>query len=231
VIQRIRTPEAIFREEKKDIFALKFKERNEKQQFDTLKKMEQWVALQLKESKTEVIGPPEASPYIEGGPKMLRIDFSNEDLKIFMDTWKEIDGQSVDPRFQCCLLSYSEWLSTQKKYSPTFERPKAPGVGLWIETKMGILAHVIEGHVLRQHPSSYENLWHLACLTWPELKVSAISNHHHGSVIWSQHEDQYCLLVNSAKSGGPSNLMKKWQQIGQWLMLPQGFKVEQEDFF
>jgi hypothetical protein len=89
VIQRIRTPEAIFREEKKDIFALKFKERNEKQQFDTLKKMEQWFALQLKESKTEVMGPPEASPYIEGGPKMLRIDFSNEDLKIFMDTWKD----------------------------------------------------------------------------------------------------------------------------------------------
>lgn len=231
MIQRIRTPEDIFRTEKKDVYALRFHQDKPAQKEQTLAEMQRWFHLNMPQSPTEILGPSEHSNWLEGGPTMLRIDFWQGDLERFLETWETRDGLTKDPRFQCCLLSYDEWLQEYSGYIPTLERPSSPGVALWIETPLGTISHVdTTSPRLKHHPTNYETFWMHAREIWAELENSEITDHHYGSVIYSPQRDEYTLLWNAAVGSEPSNQDERWLKIAQWLRLPPSSKIAQERF-
>lgn len=230
MIQRIRTPEDIFRTEKKDVYALRFHQDNPAQKEQTLAEMQSWLQLNMPKSLTEILGPSEHSGWVEGGPTMLRIDFQQEDLETFLKTWENPDGMSKDPRFQCCLLSYDEWYLEYGRYFPTLESPTSPGVALWVETPLGTISHVIANPDLKHHPTNYENFWMHARKLWVDLENSELTDHHYGSVIYSPQRNEYTLLWNAAVGSEPSNKVERWLKIAQWLRLPPSSKIAQEGF-
>jgi hypothetical protein len=230
MIQRIRTPEEIFRTEKKDVYALRFNQDKLAQKEQTLAEMQRWLHLNMPQSPTEVLGPSEHSNWFEGGPTMLRIDFQHEDLQAFVETWETRDGLSKDPRFQCCLLSYDEWLQEHSRYIPTLQRPSSPGVALWVETRFGVISHVVSGQNFKHHPTNYETFWMHARELWEELEANELADHHYGSVIYSPQKDEYTLLWNAALGSGSHNQFERLKKIAQWLRLPPHSKIEQEGF-
>lgn len=220
----IRTPDGIFRAEQRDIYFLNFKQKNQKKSQKTLEEMQAWFAKHLPDSPTELMGPSEQSGFIAGGPVYLRIAFIDADLATFSAQWENAEGFSLDPRFQCCIFSYDEWWAQHGHYTPTFLRPDAAGVSVWIETPQGILCHVVdEGSDKTRHPATARTLWANACKQWPELKTLKLENLRCGeviqasresnpwSVIWSQSLSQLRLQDEESE-----NL----QSILTWLRLP-----------
>ena len=71
--QFIRTPEDIFRAERRDVYALHFCETTSKAIQKTWQEMKAWFEQHMPDSPTEMMGPSEHSGWIEGGPSALRI--------------------------------------------------------------------------------------------------------------------------------------------------------------
>lgn len=230
MIQRIRTPEDIFRIEKKDVYALRFNQDNPAQKELALAEMQRWLYLNMPQSPTEILGPSEHSNWLEGGPTMLRIDFRQGDLERFLKTWETRDGLSKDPRFQCCLLSYDEWFQEYSGYIPTLGRPSSPGVALWVETPLGTISHVVANPGLKHHPTNYANFWKHAREIWADMENTELVDHHHGSVIYSPQREEYTLLWNAAVDSEPVSQVERWLRIAQWLRLPPSSKIAQEGF-
>lgn len=115
MIKKIRTPDEVFRREKTDIYFLDFREKRESQKQKTQIEIQSWIREHLPEVKTEILGPFEDSAYVEGGPLMLRLIFSDNDLKKFCAEWEDQDGKSITKRFQLCQISYHDWLSDKSK--------------------------------------------------------------------------------------------------------------------
>lgn len=115
MILRIRTPEDVFRSENCDVYILDFREQDPHKKKKTWAEIEKWLRQNLPESAIEILGPSENSNYIEGGPLTMRVCFTQSDLRTFCRRWEDAEGRSVDPRFQCILLSYEEWKQKHRK--------------------------------------------------------------------------------------------------------------------
>ena len=113
--QLIHTPEEVFRRERRDIYTLEFQEGSSEDIQKTFKKMQAWFKQNTPDSPTEMLAPSEYSGWIDGGPTSLRIAFTPADLAIFCEQWENTDGGSLDPRFQCCIHPYADWLENDGK--------------------------------------------------------------------------------------------------------------------
>lgn len=115
MILRIRTPEDVLRNERCDVYIVEFREQDPRKKNKTWVEIEKWLRQNLPESAIEILGPSENSNYIEGGPLTMRVSFTQRDLRTFCTRWEDAEGRSVDPRFQCILLSYKDWQQKQRK--------------------------------------------------------------------------------------------------------------------
>lgn len=222
--QLIRTPEDIFRVERRDVYVLDFKQKSSHAIERTLKEMQSWFAHNMPDSPTEILAPSEHSGWIMGGPCTLRIAFTEKDLAAFCAGWERADGQSLDPRFQCCQLAYADWLEQYGQYVPTLERPSAPGVSVWIDTPLGILSHVLHDAQANAHPAHPKDLWFHACQQWPQLQHLDLDDLNFGKVVRYVPPTNWCLLWNapfmsmSAFRGEERDAL--WRSVADWLRLP-----------
>lgn len=109
----VRTPDYIFREEKRDVFYIEFMRGREARRPDSLyerKMLIRWLRKHLPHCRIEPLAPSENSGWIQGGIfGRIRIAFDEEGLQQFCKRWENADGSSVDPRFRLYLFRYEDW--------------------------------------------------------------------------------------------------------------------------
>lgn len=221
--RRIRTPEDIFREERRDVYALEFTQKGTELQ-KAMRAMAQWLGNQLPASLAEPMAPSQQDGWLwlEGVPSNLSLNFAEGDLVKFFQHWLTPNGQSKDPRFICRFYSYSQWWEQHGHYTPTLAKPLAPNVALWIESPLGILSHCVTDTDLTQHPSTVEDLWANACEKWPHLQGLKLVDLRRGSVDkTSQNPMRWCFIweAPSTLCPDPDN-PATWHSIMNWLCLP-----------
>lgn len=224
---RIRTPEDIFRAERRDVYALSFLENTPEAIEKTWQDMQVWLTQHLPDSPTEAMAPSEHSGYLTGGPITLRVAFTEVDLQRFCAQWETPIGLSVDPRFQCNEYPYLTWLGQHGHFSPTVERPHDPGVSVWIESPLGILNHVLPPeHNL--HPATARDLWVNACQLLPGLQAHDLDELNVGRVCWDSAQPNYTLLWNAPFPGPIEIVESHWRGVADWLRLPPDANIGSE---
>lgn len=224
----IRTPEDIFRTERRDLYALHFSEQDHATMEDTRKEMAGWFAHRMPASPTETMAPSEHSGFIEGGPTSLRIAFTAADLERFCAQWETADGQSIDPRFQCYQYPYQAWWDKHGHYQPTLAQPEAPGVSVWIECPLGILSHVLPPGSAQQHPAAALDLWANACQHWPELQAHNLDDLNFGKVVHIGEPRKWVLLWNAPFNSLFNLKDSHWRALADWLRLPADVEIGSE---
>lgn len=230
MIQLIRTPEQIFRAERRDIYSLRFLQEREDDVRQTRQEMQAWFAKHMPDSRTELLAPSEHSGFIEGGPIELRIAFTDADLQQFCQRWETPDGDSNDPRFQCYQYAYQSWWNKHGHYQPTLEQPNILGPSVWVETPLGILSHVLPIEQGNYHPATVRDIWANACEQWPELKTLDLDNLGHGQTLWSEHVNKWLLLWNAPfhELCEVSDKPERWRKVADWLKLPADAEIGSE---
>ncbi len=219
--QLIRTPEDIFRAERRDVYALHFAEEDRNTSRATNDEMQRWFAQHMPDSPTEPMAPSEHSGFIEGGPIGLRIAFTDADLQRFCQLWEDAQGQSIDPRFQCYQYAYQNWWNKYGHYQPTLAQPQGPGASVWIESPLGTINHVLPAGQANHHPATVRDLWANACLQWPQLLALELDDLHHGQVLFDRHRERWMLLWNEPFANAASpHTEEHWRALADWLQLP-----------
>lgn len=221
--RRIRSPEDIFREERRDVYALEFTSKGAELQ-KAMSAMKQWLIKKMPRSSVELLAPSQHVGWLwlEGVPSNLSLTFGDGDLVKFFQHWLTADGQSKDARFICRFYSFRQWWEKHGHYMPTLAKPLAPNVSLWIESRLGILSHAVTGTDLTLHPSTVEDLWANACEKWPPLRSLQLENLRRGSVDkTSQNPIQWCLIWEAPYKSFPDpENHATWHSILEWLCLP-----------
>lgn len=182
----VRTPEDIFRAEKKDIHAIHNLEGTPSNESGMML-IAKWLKENLPETKTELLAPSENSGFVVGGINgTLRVDFTSTGLQMFCDRWEKNEA-SVDPRFQCYLHPYLKWFEAHGQFVPTMVKPTELGFSVWWHTPVGFIYHKItlqeaEAKGLRAHPANPQDLWmHMAELL-PEVAALKTGDLTYGSI-------------------------------------------------
>jgi hypothetical protein len=107
---RVRTPEDIFREERRDVYALDFSQ-SKVDPATSIKQMQLWFAKHMPSSTLELLAPTEQSEWmwLEGRVTSLSVNFAEGDLLKFFQKWLTPKGRSRDRRFQSVFYSYRHW--------------------------------------------------------------------------------------------------------------------------
>lgn len=169
----VRTPEEIFRAEKKDLYVIHSLEDQERDAPGLLM-IKKWIGENLPGTLMELLAPSEYSGYIEGGVgRSLRVDFSPEGLKTFCDRW-EVNDASVDKRFQCFIHLYQRWYEAHGRFVPTPDKPKGKGPIVWWHTPLGFLHHQLSVEKMNpddggRHPANHRDIWAQISTHWPEM--------------------------------------------------------------
>lgn len=171
--QLIRTPEQIFRDERKDLYLIRMCQ-GDGDDAPGWQEIQDWLREHAPNSPVEPLAPSEDSGWVMGYLGDLRVDFTPEDLATFCARWEDGNGNSIDPRFQCYLWPFAPWYAEQYAYLPTRDQPTTLGSTVWWEIPGGYVYHQLpdtpEGTVsTRRHPLSAPNLWLRAVDCWPEL--------------------------------------------------------------
>lgn len=217
--QLIRTPEQIFREERCDVYYLYFNQ-DDLVGRATRDEMQTWFQQHMPNSPVEAMGPSEYSGWICGGPAMLRIAFTDADLKKFCEVWETPDGTSIDPRFQCYLSPYQNWWDKHGQYVPTLAQPSHAGISSWIQTPLGTLNHVLPPDGRLKHPANVRDLWANACQQWPELAKLNLDDLNHGHVAYAAETNKWYLSWNAPFSHHECPPPQHWRALADWLRLP-----------
>jgi len=241
----IRTPEDIFRAEKRDIYALHWLDNGDDIEwirssvFENIwAEMAQWFAQHMPDSPTEFMACSEHSGIIAGGPISLRIAFTDTDLQRFCQIWETPDGKSLDPRFQCYQHSYQAWWNKHGRYQPTLAQPQGPGVSVWIATPIGILCHVLTDPTLTRHPATARDLWVHAQEQWPELASLNLEDLRYGRVIRKTRRfrhrpsSEWLLIWNAPFKDlleqDEDKRQHHWRNVIDWLRLPEDTETNSE---
>lgn len=238
--QLIRTPEDIFREEKKDIYAIHFNQDDDDlmPSSDPPGRQEilQWLQENVPDSRIEKIAPSENSGFICGYFGTLRVDFSEADLQKFCARWETPDGTSIDPRFQCYLNPYVPWFERYAKFQPALARPDALGIAIWIDTPIGIMHHLIpledaKKEPLERHPGNKRNLWMHATALWPELQTLNVEKLLCGEIRAPEEiRERWCVIYQDDPFN-PSMTEAKKAALIDWFRLPKdAVEVFSDDF-
>ena len=169
----VRSPEEIFRVEKKDVYAIHNLEGSSIQDSGMVL-IAEWLKTNLPATKTELLGPSENSGFIVGGINgALRVDFTPSGLQMFCNRWEEKD-ESVDPRFQLCIYPYQKWFQEHGQFVPNMDKPQELGLSVWYHTPLGFIHHQLtleeaDAKGLSNHPANPEDLWMHVGELWPEM--------------------------------------------------------------
>jgi hypothetical protein len=253
----LRTPEDIFRAEKKDLYVIhdekewaSFKSAEEKEErlpagdgdrsgLDLIKK---WIEDNLPGTWMETIAPSEHSGFLSGGPTGLRVDFTAEGLERFVAQWEDGSGKSLDPRIQCYIYPYEWWYRRHGRFVPTRAKPVGLGKTVWWYTPEGFIHHQLsredelalekEKQSSRGHPADPLDIWMHAVEAWPRE---------------FGHLDRNTLTYgyifrDSLKDAWAASQVKPWgepedalcipslEQIRDWFNLPPGLPVYEADY-
>lgn len=228
----IRTPEEIFRAEGKDIYFLHFHEWQDIAKTEQVRQeMQDWIAQHLPGTHTEQMAPSENSGYLMGGPVGLRIDFSGQGLAAFCARWEEpATGKSIDPRFQCFVMPYAKWFAKHGHFVPSLSKPEHVGPAVWIDTPLGLLAHVLspqEAEQTSEHPAHYLDLWMHAVKLWPALEALDANELIHGRVLIRPDEPSGWGVMYSDVYSISFNAVRKAEVLA-WLGLPANTRMVSE---
>jgi hypothetical protein len=233
----VRSPEEIFRAEKKDIYVIHSNEEVE-EDAPGLVMIQQWIRDQLPGTAMELLAPSEYSGVILGGiGHMVRVDFSVEGLKTFCDRW-EINDDSIDPRFQCFIYSYQKWYDKHGCFAPTREKPQGKGPVVWWYTPLGFVHHQLtqedrrEGPNLQHHPANARDIWMRVPELWPELAECDPEVLTYGYI----HTDKLGVpewatyMLPRPWDAQAIVLQPTLDQIRHWFNLPKQVKLLEDDF-
>ena len=227
----IRIPEDIFRAEGKDVYCLHFKQDDALQVEKTRSEMQDWLSQHLPGTRTELMGPSENSGFVMGGPVALRVDFSEQGLEAFCARWENPEtGESLDPRFQCYLMPYADWLAEHGHFVPTLDKPEHVGPAVWIDTPLGVLTHVLPPEQAAQaaaHPAYYRDLWMHAVKLWPALQALDVHKLVHGRVLFWAHDPSAWWVEYADDFEQPLQDARK-REILAWLGLPADTRMVHE---
>ena len=229
----IRTPEEIFRAERKDIYAihnLEGKSRNT----PGMALIEQWLKVNLPGTKMELLAPSEYSGMICGGINgTLRVDFTPEGLQQFCDRW-EVDNASVDSRFQCYIRPYQEWFQEHGRFVPTMAKPNGIGLNVWWHTPKGVIHHQLDmedatAKGLSRHPADSRDIWMHVVDMWPEIAKLDPQQLTYGRTgkRGSQYFASYTTLLRKDLDGYQPPTV---EQIREWFLLPAEVEIREDDF-
>jgi hypothetical protein len=230
----IRTPEEIFRTEKKDIYAIENLE-GESSQDSGMVDITDWIQANLPGTKTELLAPSEYSGIIAGGINgRLRVDFTPAGLQMFCDRWEK-DNASVDPRFQCYIYPYQKWFEKYGQFVPTTEKPNEPGLALWCHTPIGFLHHQItlqeaEANDLAEHPGNSGDLWMHMAEFWPDVARLRKDDLTFGIVGRDRQKRSWYVWYTPpiSSNGHPIFEPPTATQIRDWFCLPVDSRVEED---
>lgn len=229
----VRTPEDIFRAEKKDLYVL---HSNEKVDRDApgLLMVKEWVNTHLRGTKMELLAPSEHSGIISGGiGKMVRIDFTPEGLEAFCDRWEKNDA-SVDPRFQCFIYPYDKWWNEHGRFVPTDVPPQKPGIAVWWYTPIGFIHHTLDAAEAAQldvksHPASPSDIWAHAADIWPALKSVDPEHLTQGKIHWSKSSSVHWVTrYEPFFAPDEHKQIPTAQQVLSWFGLPESTQYTTE---
>lgn len=219
---RVRTPEDVFRAEKKDLYILRSMEARCRSA-PGLKMIQGWIKQNLPGTHMELLGPSEKSGVILGGiGRDVWVDFSAEGLATFCARW-EIGDQSVDPRFQCFALLYEPWFRAHGRFIPTRDQPIGIAPTLWWYTPLGFIHHQLpetDRQGVDSHPASVYDILNSAKELWPELKDIEPCAMSHGRIICSSDSKKRWAEYENAVTGYTVHWIPSEAEIRQWFGLP-----------
>ena len=116
----VRTPEQVLRETRCNLYFIQFSqspfEMGKIEDIPGRKELRAWFAKECPEIELENLGPPEGSGWISGGIGILmRVGFDKASLAKFCAVWENADGSSKDPRWQCHIYGYRDYLKRAKE--------------------------------------------------------------------------------------------------------------------
>lgn len=119
--QIIRTPEEVFRAERKDLYLIDFKPKGLSGWSPNppgRKELLDWFTANLPSVKIEPLGHSERSGILGGYFGRFRADFDQDSLAVYAAHWEDAEGKSIDPRWQCYLWPYELWLKKDGSDQP-----------------------------------------------------------------------------------------------------------------
>ncbi len=231
----VRSPEQIFRAEKKDIYLIRSLEERYESNAPGLVMIRKWIEDNLPETRTELLAPSEYSGVILGGiGRELRVDFSPEGLQRFCERWEKND-KSVDDRFQCYLWPYDRWYQKHGRFAPTREKPQGIGLTVWWYTPLGFIHHQLpasQAGDLQLHPARPDDLWFHVPDLWPELAALDPETMTSGSIGHDSASDWYAIYRPpfGLRDDDPARCAPTPDEIRHWFGLPDSVEiVEWED--
>lgn len=240
----VRTPEEIFRAEKKDIYVLIDQEDSEEDEFmggssepsEGLIMIKQWLKENMPTATQELLAPSEYSGVICGGiGRVLRVDFSPTQLKQFCDRW-EINDKSVDPRFQCFIMPYQRWYEEHGRFVPTKERPTGIGLTVWWYTPTGFIHHQLDTDEaqrmkLKSHPANHMDVWQGAIELWPELAAMDVEKLTYGAIMSRPDEIKWIATYTPALwRQEPDAVVPTLEQIRECFQIPPEIELIEDSF-
>ena len=220
----IRTPEEILRAEKKDLYFIRFNQKNfEKAQNELMR----WLDKHIPASSYEKMAPSEHSGYISGYFGDLRIDFTEADLRTFCEQWETSEGKSLDKRFQCFIKPYKDWFDGISEYAPVRTKPCGTGLFVWWDTPSGFIYHQINQDIAREqgpefnnHPLSPKDLWFQAVQLWPELSTLNAGELFYGHNYFDKEGVANVIYDHDALFDEIDFLPERRQALLEWFNLP-----------
>lgn len=241
---RVRTPEDIFRIEKKDLYVIHGARKKGafglpvdagKEGMEGVEMIRLWIEAHLPGTQMELIGPSEHLGLILGGiGDKLRVDFSEDGLKQFSAVWEDEQGISIDKRFQCYLYSYEKWYEAHGRFVPTREAPEKAGLTVWWYTPKGFIHHQLgdeEARSCKSHPAHSRDIWMHVRELWPDIASSDPDSLTHGQIGISG-EGAWVATYNMPLpfSGVEPFDVPSKDQIRTWFKLPNEAEVFGDDF-
>ena len=239
----VRTPEEIFRAEKKDLCILISQEGSDQERFsgraktpEGLRMIQAWIKDQLPDVKQELLAPSEYSGMICGGiGDQVRVDFSPEQLKTFCDRW-EVNDTSTDSRFQCFIAPYKKWHEEHGRFVPTQDQPTVVGVTVWWYTPIGFIHHQLSAEHLDEnawnpHPANHHDIWAHAVHLWPTLAELDTDDLCYGGIQQNRESMTWTAIYTPPLwKGKPKTFQPSEPQIRDWFHLPEDTEVIEDSY-
>lgn len=238
----IRSPEEIFRAEKKDIYVIHSKEESVSGH-PGLQEVSAWIAVHLPGTTVEPLGPSEYSGVISGDSgKRLRVDFTEKALSAFCERW-ERNNASIDPRFQCFIYPYDRWFQKHGRTVATPEISQGKGPVVWIHTPSGFFGNRCtetdaHGRYHSRHPSNQRDLWVNIVQSHPKLAALDPEQLTYGNLFCTPdgrpkvatYVRPWHQVLKHESSESHDSFSPAVEQIRDWLRLPANVEILEDDF-
>lgn len=255
--QLVRTLNQIMREERKDVYFVRFHNADAPSESAcsirrngtgsaARKHLLAWLKRNLPSTCTEPIYPEGALGGIDRKLADIRIDFDEGGLARFCAEWERPDGKSIEPHFQCYIEPFDRWRAGISECMPTFERPESIMACLFWDTPKGFLHHAARttGEERFQCPlvintANPDNVWFLAGEMEPEWRNVDLAEFVGGCIHYDQEKQNWRVHIGFFSSMSHFERNDQYRlnpenqrRICEWFGLPPERVVfEEYDYF